>query len=194
MFWEIASIILQVAQLGFYITAVDKYKDKLEDLAQWLCDCAEVEREKYESFRDCDPDFYAYYKELADYAQCESNIKRNKGEAWRKYGVNLKRAVRGNRGYTPLANVYANQVLSAQPIAEIALNRASTTIRERGRVNNHILERWSAIVSAPVAVEGYQPAIVSTIIADSFKNLKGYARGFNSAGAALGNSLFNLLN
>lgn len=194
VFWQLAPIVLQILQMGFYLNAIDKYKDKLEDLAEWLCQCADTEKEKYKSFRDCDPDFYDYYKTLPDYEVCESAIKRNKGEAFYKYGANLRRRIRTTRGYNKLAKVHWNNQLSAQAINEAAVSRAVACIRERKRRDNHILERWSAIISAPVGVERYQASIINNAINTSFSSLKGYSRGFNSAGVAFGTSLFRILN
>lgn len=194
VFWQLAPLVLQIIQMIAYISAIRKYKGKLEDLADWLCECADKEAEKYMSFRDCDPDFYAYYKTLPDYEVCDSAIKRNKGESFYNYGANLRRRIRTVRGYNKFAKVHWNNMLSAQAINEAAVARAVTCIRERRRRNNHILERWSAIVSAPVAVERYQASIINGVVQSSFNSLKGYSRGFNSAGAAFGTSLFRILN
>lgn len=193
-YWEIASLILQVVQMGYYLNAVDNYKDKLEDLGQWLCDTADAEAAVYESFRDCDPDFYEYYTSLPSYEECNSAVNRSKGAAFASYGANLRRRVSSVRGYTPLAKVHWNNLVSDGAVAESSVTRVVNKIRERKRVHSHTLERWSAIVSAPVAVEAYRPSIVNGITQQSFRSLKGAARGFNSAGTAFGNTLFQVLN
>lgn len=193
-FWQIAGLILQVVQMFLYLAAVRKYKEKLEEFADYLRDSGMADEEKYMTIRDCDPDFYAYYKGLPLYAPCESAIKRNKGEAFFKYGSQLRRRLRSTRGYTPLTRVHFNTQAMHQAISEAAVSRAITCIRENKRVDAHILERWSAIVSAPVNVEGYSPAFAKQIVDSNFRSLKGFARGFNSAGAALGTSLFRILN
>jgi len=158
-----------------------------------LCECADTEKEKYKSFRDSDPDFYEYYKTLPDYVECQSAIKRSKGEAFYNYGANLRRRIRTTRGYNKLANVHLNNMLSSQAINEAAISRAVTCVRERKRRDNHVLERWSAIISAPVGVERHQASIINGVVNSSFSSLKGYSRGFNSAGAAFGTSLFRIL-
>ena len=194
MFWEIASLVLQVLQMGYYLNAVDEHKDKLEELAQWLCDTADAEAAVYQSFRDCDPDFYQYYMTLPDYEECESAINRNKGAAFHRYGASFRGNVGNIRGYTPMAKVHLNNLSAEAAVAQASLDRSVTKIRERSRSNAHTLERWSAIVSAPVAVEAYRPSIVNGITNQSFRSLKGAAQGFNSAGAAFGKTLFEVLN
>jgi hypothetical protein len=193
-FWQIASLFLSVVQLGLYISAVRKYKGRLEDLADGLCVLADTEAMKYMEFRDCDPDFYDYYKSLPDYEECQSAIKRNKGASFFKYGSNIRRRQHSNRGYTPLTMVHWNQYHGQDAVYEAAVSRALTCIKERERRNDHILERWSAIVSAPVGVERYSPGTINPIINAQFSSLKQFGRGFNSAGAAFGTSLFQVLN
>lgn len=193
-FWEIAPIIIQIAQMYLHLSALDTYRKKLEELADWLSMTADKERIAYESFRDADPAFYDYYKSLPDYAICKSAVKRNKGEAFYKYGAKTRRKIRTTRGFSPLSRVTVNTAFSSQAVHEAAVARAVTYIRERKRRDNHTLERWSAIVSAPVAVERYQAQAVNNITSSSFRSMKGFARGFNSAGMQLGTSLFRVLN
>ena len=54
-----------------------------------------------------------------------------------------------------MANVHLNNMVSSQAIAETAVTRSVRTIKERNIVDDHVLERWSAIVGAPVGVERY---------------------------------------
>lgn len=194
MFWQIASIVLQVVQLGLYITALEHYKDKLEEFADWLCDSADDNRDRYLEYRECDPDFYDYYKSLPDYTQCDSNVKRSKGAAYHGYGSRLRRSLRTTRGYTPMTKVHLNNMLSSDAIAQTALTRATQRIKERRYEDNHVLARWSAIVSAPIGVERYYTGASTTIIQESFRNLKALGQGFNSAAAAFGSQLFRVLN
>lgn len=192
--WQIASLVLSVVQMGLYLAAINKYKGRLEDLAEDLCKLADAEMEKYCEFRDCDPDFYEYYKTLPDYEPCDSAIKRSKGAAFFKYGESVRRRQHSNRGYTPLAMVHWNQYHGQDAVYEAAVTRALTCINERQRRNDHVLERWSAIVNAPVGVERYSPSTLNPIINAQFKTLTQFGRGFNSAGAAFGTSLFQVLN
>ena len=180
--------------MGFYLSSVNKYKNKLEHFAEQLSSYADSDKVQYQKFREKDPEFYEYYKTLPLYSVCHSSIKRNKGEAFQAYGSSLRRRTRITRGYTPLANVYWNVAYSGQAVSTGGIARAITQIRETKRKNNSVLERWSAIISAPVAIERHQSAAVNRVVDSSFKSLKGYARGFNSAGVAFGTSLFRILN
>ena len=192
-FFELAPLVLSILQMGFYLSAVDKYKDRLEDYAEYLHDCADRMKEKYVSLRDCDPDFYAYYKSLPDYNICETNIQRSKGAAFFGYGSRLRQSLSTVRGYTPLAKVHLNNLVSSQAVSQSAITRVDTLIRERNRQDEHTLERWAAIIGAPVGVESHSPAASKVIIGESFKSLKAFSQGFNSAGALFGRSLFGVL-
>lgn len=192
--WEIASLLLQIAQMALYLDAIDKYKEKLDELAAWLCDTADINKEFYKEFKDCDPDFYEYYKTLPDYAICESAVKRAKGVGFHVYGENLRSSFQSNRGFTPLKRIHYNQMFGHEPLVAVANHRAGTYIQERNRVQDHTLERWKAIVGAPVNIEAYSANITSVIIKQSFNHLHSAAQGFNSAGAAAGTTLYNILN
>lgn len=194
MFWEIASLILQATQLGLYLSSLSNYEGKLQDLATWLCDTADDNRDQYILLRDCDPDFYAYYQALPDRDVCESAIDRGKGSAWYNYGAKLRRAKRTTRGFNQMSNVQLNYLLGSDAVAQTGLNRVVTTIKEKAVKDDHILERWSAIVGAPIGVERYYAGATSSIIQESFRNLKSLGQGFNSAGAAFGNQLYRILN
>lgn len=177
-----------------HLSALLKYRAKLEELADWLETTADKERVEYNKFRSLDPLFYDYYKNLPDYEICGSNIQRSKGEAFYNYGAKTRRRIRNIRGYAPLSKVTINNSFATQAVKETGIARAITHVRERERRDNHILERWSAIVSAPVAVERYQPAIIDNITRSAFRSMKSHARGFNAAGVQLGTSLFRMLN
>lgn len=193
MFWEIAGIIANVAQLVAQLSAINNYKSKLEFFADQLCTWADNNRDKYLDLRACDPDFYNYYKSLPGYTSCDSSVARSKGAAYHGYGSRLRRAIKTNRGYTPLAKVHLNHMLSEDAIAQTALTRVVTEIKERKREDNHVLQQWSAIVGAPVGVERYYSGSSAAIIQQSFTNLKALSQGFNSAGAAFGTSLYRIL-
>ena len=194
MYWQIAGLIISVVQMGLYLNGLDKYENKLQDLAAWLCDNADLNATCYIDFKDSDLSFYDYYCGLPDYAVCMSNVNRSKGAAFYGYGSKMRRSIHAGRGYTPMVKVHLNAMVSSDAVAASATNRAIAIMKERDRVNAHVLERWSAIVSAPIDVEGYQAAPVGAIISQSFKSLKAYGRGFNSAGAAFGSTLYKVLN
>lgn len=192
-FWEIASLFLQIVQMGYYLTALDKYKDKLEELATWLCDTADINKAHYKSFRDRDPAFYEYYQTLPGYSVCDTNVRRGKGAAFFKYGAKLRRTMHAGRGYTPLANVTTNIILGSDAVSESSVHRATTYMNEQTRVDGHVLARWDAIVSAPIGQERYQAAYTNQIIDQSFKTIKALGQGFNSAASAFGTSLYRVL-
>lgn len=193
MFWEIAGLILNVVQLGLYLTSLDKYRDKLEDFADWLCDTADANRDQYLLLRGCDPDFYEYYKTLPDYQICQSSIMRSKGAAWHNYGSQLRRSIRTTRGYNKMANLNINYLLGSNAVAQSGLTRSVRIIKEKELVDDHILERWSAIVGAPIGVERYYAGATNTIIQESFRNIKSLSQGFNSAAASFGTQLYRVL-
>lgn len=193
MFWEIAGLIIQATQLGLYLSSLSNYEGKLQDFATWLCDTADDNRDQYILLRDTDPDFYAYYQALPNRDICESAIDRGKGAAFHGYGSRYRRAKRTTRGFNQMANVHLNYMLSPDAVAQAGLNRAVTTIKEKNISDEHVLERWSAIVGAPVGVERYYAGATNTIIQESFRNIKALGQGFNSAGAAFGNQLYRIL-
>jgi len=194
MYWQIASLILEVVQLGLHLAGLNHYKGKLEDFAGELCDWADDDKAEYLALRASDPDFYDYYKTLPDKQICQSAINRGKGAAFHGYGAKMRRALKTTRGYTPMVKVHLNNTLSQDAIAQTHLTRTVTAIKERRLHDSHILERWSNIVSAPVGVERYNSGASSAIIQQSFTNLKSLGRGFNSAGAAFGTTLYGILN
>ncbi len=192
--WQISGLVLSVAQAAFHYASLQKYVSRLEDLADDVTGYADAERIHYEEFREADPDFYAYYQGLPGYNVCDSNILRSKGKPFAKYGNDVRRMKRLTRGFAPLGNVHhANQVVK-EIVSESAVQRAVTAVAENARVDDHVLERWSAIVSAPVGQERYSNTFYSSIINQSFESLKAHGRGFNSAGVSVGNYLYQILN
>jgi len=194
MFWQIAGLVLTIAQITYYLDLVDEYKDKLEDFANRLDIWADEDRVVYTQLRSYDPEFYEYYRTLPNYRSCTSAIERGKGAAFNQYGENLRRAMRTTRGYSPLTNVHLNNMLATDAIAQSGLSRVVTQIKERSNIDEHILEMWSAIVGAPVGVERYNASAANSIITQNTKGLVTAGRGFNSAGVAFGNQLYGLLN
>lgn len=194
MFWELAGIIVQVAHIALHMSGIVKYKGRLEDLAQDLCDMADVNRGYYETYRDCDPDFYEYYKTLPDSPACDQAISRSRGAAYADYAQSMRRSLKTVRGYSPLTKVHLNNMLCGNAIAQANQHRTVTMMRERANEDEHVLERWSAIVSAPVGVEKFYANATGAIISQSFKSLRAAGQGFNSAAAGLGTQLFKVLN
>lgn len=193
-FWEIASIVLSLAQMIFYLDAMMDYDDKLEEYSDKLTEWAESDRAKYTKYRSADPSFYNYYMGLPDYDNCKTDVLRSKGISFYKYGDKLRATTKVNRGFTPLNAVMVSNSIGDDVVKNIAVERATKHCAEEGRVNTATLRRWSAIASAPVGAEGniavgFQPAITAAL-----EGMKSAAHGFNSAGAMFGTSLYKLMN
>lgn len=194
MSFQTAGIVISIVQLAAYFDLVLDYKDKLEDFADNLDTWADQDQVTYLQFRSYDPDFYDHYLNLPNYQICNGAVERGKGAAFHQYGERLRRSMRTTRGYSPLTNVHLNNMVSTDPIAQAGLSRVVNQIKEKSNVDEHILERWSAIVGAPVGVERYNASAANSIITQNTKGLISAAQGFNSAGVAFGTQLYGLLN
>lgn len=193
-FWEISGLVLSAVQLGVYIDKVGDYKEKLETYADYLETVADNNRAIYEGFRNSDPSFYSYYQGLPSYSICNSSVHRSKGASLFAYGNELRSLTQTTRGYSQLEKVHINNMAGNRFVAKSALDRGRTHIKERARQNDHTLERWAAIVSAPVGVERYQASAMNNVIESSFRSLTSASQGFNSAGISFGifaNRTFN---
>ena len=82
--------------------------------------------------------------------------------------------------------------LSEQAVSSSIVGRSIHMIAERERVDQHVLERWQAITSAPMNAAASND--VSTIIRASFRSLKTFGQGFNSAGIAFGSAFYRYRN
>ena len=191
-FWEIAGMVLSIVQMVFYIIALNKYKDKLIELAEKFTGYAQEDEALYDEFRSADPAFYNWYMGLPNYSACEGSVQRSKGQAFLNYGETLRKSKRLNRGFTPLAPILVSSSAGDTAVRVSSMRRAASHASEETRVNDHVLSRWQAIASAPVGAEGnisgaYKPVIDSTM--GSFTNA---ARGFNSAALAFGVNLYRV--
>lgn len=193
-FWEILPVSLSVVQMGLYISGFSKYKGRLDDLSDDLRDRAEERYEKYKELRLRDQEFFDYYDNLPNYLECESNIKRSKGSAFAAYGRDMRRSMKVVRGYSQMNKVHLASRLAEQAVHDSSMHRAVTKINERAHVDDHVLERWNALVRAPVDIEGSSTLSVASTINASFSTLKTFGQGFNSAGAMFGTSLNRILN
>ncbi len=192
--WQILGSVVTALQLKYQYDALSDYVVKLKSFAGQLDTWADDDKAKYQALRANDFNFYEYYRNLPDYTICDSAIDRSKGAAFHTYGSRLRRGMRTNRGYTPMTNVHLNNMLSSDAVAEVAVNRSVMTIKEKNIMDDHVLQRWSAIVGAPVGVERYHAGATSAIISESFKNIKALGQGVNSAGVAFGSQLYEVLN
>ena len=182
-------MLASIAQFVLYIAGFISYKNRLEDLADDLVDWSEAGFNRYKTLRDKDPEFYDYYNTLPDYEQCESNIKRARGAAAARYGERLRNSYRTISGYTPLQQVAVTNLLGSDMAMSPSMKRTQTLIAERGRQDDHALQRWQAIIASPT--NSAVTNDVGNIISASFKSLSAFGQGANSAGVAIGTQLFN---
>jgi len=188
--WEIAGLVLSVAQMLMYINGFNNYKSRLNSLTDELKARADAKAAAYKTLRNKDSEFYAYYQGLPDYATCQSNIDRARGAAFASWGSQMRHSLRAVNGYAQLQKVNIANSFAENAVFAPAVARAMTEIQERKRVDQHVLNRWQAIVSAPT----YPSAVTdySSIINTSFSSLTAYGQGANSAGVAIGSSLGKL--
>jgi hypothetical protein len=188
--WEIAGLVLSVAQMLMYINGFNNYKSRLNSLTDELKARADAKASAYQTLRDKDGAFYAYYQGLPDYSPCQSNIERARGSAFAGWGSNIRQSIRAVNGFSQLQKVNIVNSFAETAVFAPALNRAFTAKKERDRVDAHVLARWEAITSAPT----YPSAVTdySSIINSSFGSLNMYGQGANSAGVAIGTSLGKL--
>lgn len=183
---EIAGLALSIAQMVFYVLALYKYKDKLEDVAERLKVHADRNKEYYLYFRAADPEFYEYYLNLPDYAPCDDDIVRSNVSAFHAHGDLIREFRNVVRGFSPLSAVGLTNK-AAYATANIAsISRASTHIAEMRRVDDHVLARWGAIVGAPVETEGTSTDAYRFITDSLLGSISSSGQGFNSAGIAFG--------
>ncbi len=199
-FYELAGVALAVAQMWVYWNIFDEYREKLEDMAKMLSDFAEEEVEKYKKYRDLDTDYRRLYDKYANpedaalnaYNVCETDILRSKGSAFRVFGELTRTARLTNYGYTPLAMVRHVGRHAASIVSASANARAATHHNEHKRRNDDLLNRWRMRISVPVEREGnhvdFRP------VTQSYQQTFARAgQGFNSAGVAFGNALYQFL-
>jgi len=187
--WRNVQTLASIAQFALYLIGFANYKSKLEDIADDLVDRSDEALDRYKDLRSKDQAFFDYYNTLPDYEECPSNIKRARGAAASRYGERLRNSYRTINGYTPLQRVAVTNLLGADMAMSPSMKRTQTLIAERSRRDDHELQRWQAIISAPTnAAAGND---VSNIIQSSFKSLSAFGQGVNSAGVSLGTQLFN---
>lgn len=186
--WQNVQLLASISQFILYLVGFNNYKDRLEDLADEHVERSDTKTEQYKELRSHDQEYYDYYNTLPEYEVCQSSIKRSRGTALAEYGNAVRRAFGTVNGYTPLQRVSLANTLGNNIAAAPAMKRAQTLISERAREDDHILDRWQAIISAPT-----HPAATndtSAIVAASFRSLGAFGQGVNSAGTAIGTQLF----
>lgn len=187
-FWEIAGFVLSLVQMILYINGFKKYRKRLSKLATALRDRADTRFDQYSELRDRDKEFFDFYNDVQPYSVCVNDMARGKGAPFAAYGNKLRSSFRTIRGFSQMQRVTATHALAHTAVQQAALHRAVNYIQEVRRVDEHYLARWQAIVTAPV-VAGTSDNL-RTVIDSSFSTLTAFGRGFNSAGVALGRSIY----
>lgn len=178
-FWQMAGLVMSLIEMILYIAGFRKYKARLEELAEDLRDKAGQKFSAYKSLRDRDAEFNAYYQNLPDYTECASNIKRSKGAAFYTYGHQLRRTLSTVRGYLPMQKAAVANLLGGDPVYESSMKRVQTKIAERSRVDDHILDRWQAIVNTPTNSSSSQD--YGSVIQSSFRSLEAFGKAANAS-------------
>lgn len=189
-FWELAGFLLSLVQMLLYIAGFNKYRKRLNSLTTELLDRADGRKVAYKDLRDKDPEFYSYYKSLPGYGECATNIQRGRGAALASYNSDLRRSVKHVNGYSQAQRVNLTNRFSENVLHAPAMSRTITQIAERRRVDDHVLQRWQAIVSAPT-----NPSVTAdygSIIKSSFATMGAFGQGANSAGVAVGSLAFRI--
>lgn len=188
IFWELANMVLSLVQMLLYLIGFNKYRKRLDSLTDELLDRADTRKGAYQTLRDKDPAFFSYYKGLPSYTMCYSNIRRARGAAFADYGRAMRRSLSSVNGYTQLQRVNLVNGLAENAVFAPAVAVTMAHIAERRRVDDHVLQRWQAIVSAPTNAAHTDD--YSSIIKSSFSGMKAFGQGANSAGVALGTQLY----
>lgn len=193
-YWQLASIVLSAFQMWYYWNALDKYYEKLKDLAEKLISWARIEDDIYfKEFRDCDPDFYDWYKMMPEYSYCPSIVNRVKGKVLREYG-------KGMRAFTkkfassmgPWAGINFSSNAGYNAVSTIGVRRIINRFEELKLVDETHLAKWETIITMPIGREG-NPAGYKDIATYYMKSFGQFGEGFNSAGVAFGSSLYQVL-
>lgn len=201
-FWELAGLFLSVAQMLLARENIEKYEDKLEELADVLFKCndkcpgeslAMKHRCRYREFRALDSAFKTWYDDVPTYTICKQGIRRGKGLASQELGNAMRKLSRMNNGYTPLAMVGKVSSGTMGFVKVTSSTRMQNYNAERKRLMNDKFLHWNKVVSIPVEQEGNYTNFSTAI--DSWNNsMKNWGQAFNSGAASFGNSLYGLLN
>lgn len=197
-FYELSGIMLSLVQAIIYYFLFDYYVDKLEDLADQIGgnpdSWGNQEETAYKTVRGWDGTFYSWYdRYFGDvYQRCEVDVLRAKGGAYQGFGSVMRLMRSTNRGYTPLTMVAHASRNVAVPLVNVSVNRAVAHFHEEQRFDTDLINRWNSTVSMPVFREG-QAANFDPIISHLNSQVAAFGKGFNSAGVAFGNALYQYL-
>lgn len=201
-FWELSGLFLSLAQMVIGLENIEKYEEKLEELADVLFKCGDAcpgaslavkHRCRYRELRALDSAFKAWYDAVPTYTICEQGIRRGKGLASQELGHAMRKLSRMNNGYTPLAmvgKVAAGTMGFVKATSDVRMRNYNA---ERKRLMNDKFLHWNKVVSIPVEQEGNYTNFSTAI--DSWRNsMMNWGQAFNTGAASFGNSLYGLLN
>lgn len=201
-FWELAGLFLSVAQMLLARENIEKYEDKLEELADVLFKCGDAcpgqslavkHRCRYRELRALDSAFKKWYDDVPTYTICKQGIRRGKGLASQELGHAMRKLSRMNNGYTPLAMVGKVSSGTMGFVKVTSSTRMQNYNAERKRLMNDKFLHWNKVVSIPVEQEGNYTNF-STAIESWNNSMRNWGQAFNSGAASFGNSLYGLLN
>lgn len=192
-FWQLGSMVLSIVQMILYISAMQDYYKKLKWLADKLISWARDEEDIYfKEFRDCDPDFYDWYRLMPEYSYCPSLVNRAKGRALREFGKGMRTLEKRASQSTPWAGISVASRMGYTSVPYIGIRRITSHFEELKLVDQTLLHKWETIITMPIGREdspvGYKD--IAHFYAKSFEQ---FGQGFNSAGFAFGRSLYEVL-
>ena len=193
-YYELAGIALSLIQMIVYLFLLKKYVDKLEDLGEQLTNWADEDLEKLKHVHGVDDLFHNWYNSFfaGSYEICDVDILRAKGSAFRQFGKVIRNEKYTNTGYTPLAMLRHVENYAAQVTSVTAVNRASAHVAEEERFWKDLVNRWDAHISRPINREN-EGVNFNPVIENYVKSMNMFGKGFNSAGIAFGNALYQYL-
>lgn len=194
-YYELAGIALSLIQMIVYMFLFDKYIDKLQDLAEQLTEWADEDLDKLKEIHAGDDAFHQWYDvffQTGHYQECDVDILRSKGGPFRQFGRQMRIERFTNSGYTPLALLRHVEYHAAQITSVSAVNRATAHVAEEDRKWKDYLNRWDVNVSRPINREN-EAVNFDPIINAYEKSMNMFGKGFNSAGIAFGNALYQYL-
>lgn len=192
-FWQLASIVLSILQMYLYCEAMEDYYTKLNELAEKLISWARDEEDIYfKEFRDCDPDFYDWYRMMPEYNYCPSIVNRSKGKMLREFGKGMRALEKHASATSPWSGINAASRLGYVTVPGVGLRRTMNHFDELKLVDDTLVRKWETIVTMPIGREDNPVAYkdIAQLYSQSFQQ---FGQGVNSAGFAFGRSLYEVL-
>jgi hypothetical protein len=160
---------------------LDDMYDIIKKLAEALSPMADEERSHYTTIRNMEYSFHDYYKNLPEYEVCDSFYEWSHGQSLQLYGASIRQSLKTNRGFRSANKVHINKMVMKNYIANVNYEAMGKRLSERNRRDSHELERWSAIIAAPIDVQDYNAGAIGNVIAHSFNAFQNAGKGLNSS-------------